>query len=149
MKSILRYVYLNMYGLLLLFLGLVLLFTIPTLNLSVLLFVFKCIVVAYFLFCGIRILASWSEKKKHYGQLISINKNRIKDESFESFMQTPCGRLLTKSVLRELNKRDYYPILKAKYVLTIRASINNCRHPEPSTIKFTDKALELLNGMEK
>lgn len=148
MKAFLRFLYLNTYGFVLAILGLIL-FSIPTLQLSVLLFVVKCLIVLFLEYKGIFIFSQWEEKKKHYQQLMSINQKRIKGESFESFIRTPCGRLLTKAVLRDLGKTEYYPVLKKTYVLSFRESIWQMRHPKPSEIVFSEAAMNMLKNESK
>ena len=147
-KSLARFIYLNIYGLILLGLALIVL-AIPTLNLSVLLFVLKCLLSLFLAYNGIFILSQWGEKKKHYRQLMSINRNRIKVESFESFVQTPCGRLLTRVVLSDLGKKEYYPLLKQTYLMTCRERIRRMRHPEPSVIVFSEAGKRILKEEEK
>lgn len=36
------------------------------------------------------------------------NKKEFRPDSFQVFMQAPCGRLLTKVVLEDLNKKEKY-----------------------------------------
>ena len=36
------------------------------------------------------------------------NKNEFRPETFKAFMQMPCGRLLTKAVLKDLGKKSEY-----------------------------------------
>lgn len=36
------------------------------------------------------------------------NKNEFRPDSFQVFMQAPCGRLLTKTVLKDLNLKEKY-----------------------------------------
>ena len=147
-KGFIRFLYLNLYGIILIVLGVVVM-AIPALKMSVLLFIGEIVVSIFLLYKGIYIISQWGEKKRHYTQLISINKRRIKDESFESFIGTPCGRLLTRAVLHDLGKQDYYPILRKKYVLSFKESINLMRHPQPSIVVFSDIGLERIRKEEK
>lgn len=142
--SVTRYLYLNSYGLFILFTGLVTGLVPFFFDLKILLCVLLWIFSLYQIYNGIVILTMWPEKKGWYEKLISINARGFKASSFESFMQTPCGRLLTKAVLSDLNSACRYNELKKLYVIPIRESISNYFHPKPTVVRFSDKALEML-----
>lgn len=135
MKSVFRFLYLNSYGLLLL-LGGVGLTMVPVLQVSVPLFVAKCLIVLFCLYKGVLILAQWPEKKKYYKKLLSINKREIKQSSFETFVCSPCGRLLTKAVLKSLGRSECYREIRQKYSYSIKEQIEAFLHPEPSKVFF-------------
>ena len=50
------------------------------------------------------------------------NKKEFRPETFKVFMQAPCGRLLTKSVLKDLGIRQKYKELLA-YKKPLKLSI--------------------------
>ena len=54
------------------------------------------------------LFSTWSDKKIKYKILIGKNKNGFREDSFKVFMQAPCGRLLTKAVLKDLGIREKY-----------------------------------------
>jgi hypothetical protein len=106
-----RYIYLNSYALFLLAVGGgILLFpgwiyswwiTLPQ------------VIISYpFLKTGIDILSRWESKKREYRLLIERNKKEFNPSSFELYMGAPCGRLLVKTVLKDLGYSDKYDSLK-------------------------------------
>ena len=143
MKAFFRFLYLNTYAILLISIGLGLAF-LPTLKTSVFLFALKCIVVLISLFKGISILIQWPTKKKHYKRLVSINSKEIKDNSFETFMYNPCGRLLTKAVLKDLGKRNYYSTLRKEFFYTPKEWLDDFLHKKPSKVVFKTEAQKYI-----
>lgn len=54
------------------------------------------------------------------------NKEKFRADSFQVFMQAPCGRLLTKAVLKDLNQREKYKellVYKEPFFISVK---NNC-----------------------
>lgn len=150
MKSFFRFLYLNIYGLLLLLGGLGLTM-VPVFQISVPLFVGKCLVVMFCQYKGIQILAQWPQKKKFYRQLIVINSRTIKESSFETFVCSPCGRLLTKAVLKSLGRSECYREIRQKYSYSVKEQIEDFLHPKPSKVFFYSPSEKYLgkDGAEK
>lgn len=150
MKKVLRYIYLNIYGICLIMIAGALVFLLSSFNQNhVFVKIGICCFSIFIGYKGCWILFQWKEKKRWYAKLMSINKNAIKDESFRSFIGTPCGNLLTKSVLRDLGKYREYKRIKAKYCIGIKEWILNIKNPPPSEVKITKYGKQLLKDLSK
>ena len=105
-----RYLYLNLYALLLLIGGVVAL-VIP-IGEGVIWFIILKGTICLICFKGVYgILASWPDKKRKYNILITRNQELFRPETFKEYMEAPCGRLLVKVVLRDLGLSHEYPSL--------------------------------------
>lgn len=107
----LRYLYLNSYAFLLLFGGIgIMLVPLYPINRYILIVqiiaAFVCIKNSY------KIFRTWKGKKRRYALLIEQNISGFNPESFYEYMQAPCGRLLVRIVLKDLNQRNRYTELK-------------------------------------
>ncbi|MCL2792400.1 MAG: hypothetical protein FWD87_04845 [Spirochaetaceae bacterium] len=73
-------------------------------------------IIAFCLFLsGAKLLLAWEDKKIKRNILLSKNRDEFRPDTFEVFVQSPCGRLLVRSVLSELDKSsEYKKILKMK-----------------------------------
>ncbi len=126
MHKFFRFVYLNTYSFLLLFCGLAIII-IPLYKVSFLLLIPQITVSILFLKPSAELFSTWKDKQKKYQILIGKNKKEFRPESFEIFMKAPCGRLLTKSVLKDLGYKDKYKelcIYKDPLFISIK---NNCK----------------------
>ncbi|MBI9103737.1 MAG: hypothetical protein JEY99_15080 [Spirochaetales bacterium] len=129
MNKIQTFLYLNLYSLLLLSIGMILI-GIPIYKISVFLCIPQIIISLIILINSARLFSSWDDKKKKIRILLSKNKKSIKEESFIIFMTAPCGRLLVKHVLKIIGKRDMYKTLK-KYRVPLYVKVkNNCSDVE-------------------
>lgn len=106
-----RFLYLNFYALLLLFVGGGIAF-IPLYKISWWLVVLQAAVIIPCLKGGIKILSSWKDKKRKYYMLMQRNAEGIRPETFIPFMQAACGRLLVRIVLKDLGEEDKFKSLK-------------------------------------
>lgn len=61
---------------------------------------------------GITILSSWPDKKRKYQILIERNAVNFRPDTFTEFMQAPCGRLLSRIVLKDLGISHRYSELR-------------------------------------
>ncbi|QTQ10835.1 hypothetical protein HRI96_00670 [Treponema parvum] len=105
--KILRFFYLNTYGFICLALGFIFIavplwtfskfWLIPQGILSLIAFIF-----AY------NLLGMWKDKIREYMILIERNKNEFRPDTFKIFMDAPCGRKITKAVLKDLGKPEEY-----------------------------------------
>ena len=50
----------------------------------------------------------WEDKKIKREILVKKNKEEFRHDTFEVFMQAPCGRLIVRSVLAEIGKKSEY-----------------------------------------
>lgn len=109
-----RYLYLNLYALLLLIGGVVAL-VIP-IGEGVIWFIILKGTICLICFKGVYgILASWPDKKRKYNILITRNQELFRPETFKEYMEAPCGRLLVKVVLRDLGLSHEYNGLYKQY----------------------------------
>ena len=130
-----RFLYLNFYAVLLLLLGAAAA-TVPLYRITAL---FLFIQIPTALLCiheSVRIFSVWKDKKRRYEKLLERNKAEWEAHSFRPYMISPCGRLLVKAVLSDLNRKDEYRNLK-QYIPSLRNQIKlNCR---------TEKTLVYIN----
>jgi hypothetical protein len=72
------------------------------------------------------LFSTWESKKREIELLTTRNQNEFRPDTFTVFMQAPCGRLIVREVLRDLNKRDEYKsLLKLRKPLLKRLR-DNC-----------------------
>ena len=136
-KRILDTLYLNAYAILLLVIGVGICF-IPFYKISYLFLIVQIPIVFLLLRGSGVILSSWKSKKRSYKILIEKNKKGFCEESFHEYMEAPCGRLLTKLVLRDLEMEDKYTLLKEKYQLTFFNDIKTCNKNAKMELYFNE-----------
>ena len=118
-----RFLYLNFYAVLLLLLGAAAA-TVPLYRITAL----------------VRIFSVWKDKKRRYEKLLERNKAEWEAHSFRPYMISPCGRLLVKAVLSDLNRKDEYRNLK-QYIPSLRNQIKfNCRTEK--TVVYINKDIK-------
>ncbi|MCH5216157.1 MAG: hypothetical protein J1F10_04390 [Muribaculaceae bacterium] len=131
-----RYIYLNSYAFLLLFMGLGIVF-IPLYVVSWWLVPIQAIVVIVCLKGCYGIFSTWDDKKRKYKMLIERNKEQLRPDIFTEFMQAPCGQLLSKVVLQDLGKSDsYQDLVKLRKPLITRLR-ESCK-PQKTTIYINE-----------
>ena len=83
------------------------------------------IAIKLFMIAG-RLFSAWESKKKEIDILVKRNQVEFRPDTFTIFMQAPCGRLIVRQVLRDLNRTDEYKsLLKLQEPLLVRLK-NNC-----------------------
>ena len=120
-----RFLYLNTYSFILLFCGIIAVF-LPLSKISKWLIIPQLITSLFCIKQAAHLFLTWKDKKIKYEILMSKNKKEFRPDSFKIFMQAPCGRLLTKAVLKDLgfsNKYKELLIYKEPLFVSIR---NNC-----------------------
>lgn len=125
MYKFFRFLYLNTYSFLLLFCG-VFTVLIPLFRISKWLIIPQLIVSLFCLKQAAHLFLTWKDKKIKYEILMGKNKNEFRPDSFKIFMQAPCGRLLTKAVLKDLGLSNKYKellIYKEPLIISIK---NGC-----------------------
>lgn len=105
-----RFVYLNSYAWLLLFIGAGVAF-VPCYEVSVWLVAPQAVAVFFCLKGAIGILRGWSDKQRKYRVLMERNTPQLRPETFTEFMQAPCGKLLVRVVLHDLACPEAYASL--------------------------------------
>ncbi len=106
-----RFMYLNSYAFLLLFMGIGIVL-LPLWKISLWFLLPQGI---GFILCekgAYTIFYSWQDKKRKYDVLMQKNKEELRPDTFKEYMQAPCGRLLTKIVLQDMGKKQEYAQLK-------------------------------------
>lgn len=121
-----RYVFLNSYAFLLLAMGI----GMACLPLHAYSRHWLWLQVPFCIFCfyeACHILQSWQDKKRKYHILIERNTPDFRPDTFNEYMQAPCGRLLTLLVLKDLGILNEYKQLKSlqKHIWQITAA--DCR----------------------
>ena len=107
-----RFVYLNAYAFLLFFCGTITAL-LPLFKVSKWLIVPQIFVVLICFKQAFQLFSTWNDKKIKYEILMGKNRKEFRPDSFEVFMQAPCGRLLTMAVLKDLGIRQRYKELLA------------------------------------
>lgn len=134
-----RFLYLNFYAVLLLLLGAAAA-AVPLYRITAL---FLFIQIPTALLCiheSVRIFSVWKDKKRRYEKLLERNKAEWEAHSFRPYMISPCGRLLVKAVLSDLNRKDEYRNLK-QYIPSLRNQIKlNCRTEK--TVVYINKDIK-------
>lgn len=134
-----RFLYLNFYAGLLLLSGAAAA-TVPLYRITAL---FLFIQIPTALLCiheSVRIFSVWKDKKRRYEKLLERNKAEWEAHSFRPYMISPCGRLLVKAVLSDLNRKDEYRNLK-QYIPSLRNQIKlNCRTEK--TVVYINKDIK-------
>ena len=109
-----RYIYLNLYAYLLLFMGIGIVFT-PLHLLYKPLLIAQIIAALLLIKAAVSIFKRWPEKRRSYSILIRQNKEGFRADTFSKYMQAPCGRLLVRVVLKDLGAEERYKELKKEY----------------------------------
>ena len=125
-STVRRFIYLNSYAYILLIAGVGIAF-IPLYSVHWTLAIVQAIFILTAIKTAIKIFQRWEEKKRSYRVLIERNENEIHLNSFKSYMQAPCGRLLVKVVLNDLGKLQQYKILKKRFTPTLSTTIRAIR----------------------
>lgn len=131
-----RYIYINIYALLLLSIGAGHILIIILLNLHWSLICIASIVAACCIYYGCNILLSWPAKKREYKILIERNTPTFNSESFRPYMQAPCGRQLTKIVLKDLGRQQQYKELKQMQKPLFNLIHNSCQREQAKIIIY-------------
>ena len=122
MRKFFRFIYLNTYSFLLLFCGIIFVI-VPLFKVSKWLIIPQIFIGLFFFYHSFRLFSTWNDKKIKYEILIGKNKNEFRPDSFKIFMQAPCGRLLTKSVLKDIGCRERYKellVYKESLIVSIK-----------------------------
>jgi len=102
-----RFLYLNIYSFLLAGAG-ILTLAAPFHLISKWILVAQVIISIYLFAMSGNLFSSWESKKKEIDILVKRNKAEFRPDTFEVFMRAPCGRLLVRTVLSDLGKKDEY-----------------------------------------
>jgi hypothetical protein len=136
MNKLFKFFYLNTYSFLLLLCGIIFIL-VPLHKVSKIFFIPQVIISIIFFYNSIKLFSSWNDKLIKCEILYKKNKDEFRPESFKIFMEAPCGRLITKSVLRDLNKKDKYKELLI-YKEPLITSIKNNFKPAKTSIYINE-----------
>lgn len=139
MNKIFRFLYLNTYSFLLLFGGIILIL-ISFLGIPKLLTIPSIIISFFFFYNSVKLFSSWNDKKVKCEILYKKNTNEFRPDTFKVFMQAPCGRLVTKVVLKDLNQKEKYKELLI-YKEPFLTSIKNNFKPTKTSIYINEDFL--------
>ncbi|MBP5463734.1 MAG: hypothetical protein J6Y13_00895, partial [Treponema sp.] len=90
---------------------------------------------------AVRLFSAWKDKKVKYEILMEKNRDGFRPDSFKVFMQAPCGRLLVKSVLKDLGCLERYKellVYKEPFLLSIK---KGCRQ-QKTKVFINDKVFQ-------
>jgi hypothetical protein len=106
----LRFLYLNIYSFLIIFGG-ILTLIIPFYQINLWILVIQAIVAIKLFITAGKMFLAWDDKKLKMNILIKRNQDVFRPDTFDVFMQAPCGRLIVHQVLRDLHRREEYKSL--------------------------------------
>lgn len=107
MRKVARFLYLNFYAFLFLLLGTGFLLCHFVLEGTVWLII-QLILAFVCFFIGFNLLGMWEEKQRMYKILFQRNKNGFRPETFKVYMDAPCGRMVSRIVLKDLGMKNEY-----------------------------------------
>jgi len=120
-----RFLYLNIYAFLLVLAG-ILTLVLPFYLISKWILVAQCIIALNLFLISGRLFSTWDAKKREIDLLVNRNKNEFRPDTFEIYMQAPCGRLVVHEALKELNIQKEYKTLKKLQKPLLERMKNNC-----------------------
>lgn len=137
-----RFIYLNAYAFLLLFMGAGIAF-IPIYRFGQWWLVAVQAVSVFIILKGsVEIFISWNDKKRKYHVLFERNAESIRPDTFSEYMKAPCGRLLVKIVLKDIDKQNEYKNLK-KYKEPFIKKLTKTHKPKKSIVYIREIKKEL------
>jgi len=120
-----RFLYLNIYSFLIFCAG-ILALALPFYFITKWTLVVQAIIAIKLFMISGRLFSSWEYKKREIDLLVNRNKAEFRPDTFEIFMQAPCGRLVVREALRDLDMQERYgTLLKLKKPLLERLK-GNC-----------------------
>ncbi len=137
MNKIFKFIYLNTYSFLLLFCGIICIL-VPIYKVSKIFFIPQVIVFFIFFYYSVKLFSTYKDKLIKCDILLKKNKDEFRPETFKIFMQAPCGRLVTKSVLQDLNQKDKYKELLI-YKEPFFVSVKNNFKPTKTSIYINEE----------
>lgn len=136
-QTLQRFIYLNAYAILLLVVG-VGIGVIPLYKISFYLLIPQILLVIVFIKGSYGIFTSWEDKKRKYVVLMERNSKCFRPDTFSEYMQAPCGRLLVKIVLEDLDQSDKYKMLRKQRQPFFKELKNNCATKEVKVYTMDD-----------
>lgn len=113
---------------------------IPLFKITVFLCIPQAIIVIVLFQNSYRLFSTWNDKKRMYAVLLAKNHDGFSTESFKIYMKAPCGRLLVKTVLNDMNLKEKYKELLI-YREPLLASLKNNWTPIETKIYINEEVL--------
>jgi hypothetical protein len=132
-----RFLYLNIYSILFVCAG-ILTLIIPLYLITKWILVVQGIVAIKLFLVSNRLFSTWNAKKREIDLLVKRNKNEFRPDTFNVYMQAPCGRLVVREALRELNMQERYKSLLKLQKPILERLRNNCL-PSETVIYINEK----------
>jgi len=120
-----RFLYLNIYSFLIVCAG-ILTLALPFYLVTKWTLVIQVIIAIKLFTISGKLFSTWEYKKREIDLLVNRNKNEFRPDTFEVFMQAPCGRLVVREALRDLNKQEKYKSLLQMQKPFLERLKNNC-----------------------
>ena len=124
MRKAARFIYLNIYAILVLICGIIATL-LPLYKVTWWLVIPQAVVCLFCLKQAVQLFSAWHDKMDKYDILMRRNRDDFHPNSFKPFMNAPCGRLLVKAVLHDLGiSGRYRELLVFREPLLVRAGKN-------------------------
>ena len=121
MRKAARFLYLNIYAILVLICGIIVAL-LPLYKVTWWLVIPQAVVCLFCLKQAVQLFSTWGDKMNKYDILMRRNRDDFHPNSFKPFMNAPCGRLLVKAVLHDLGiSGRYKELLIFREPLLVRA----------------------------
>jgi len=120
-----RFLYLNIYSFLIVCAG-ILALALPFYFITKWTLIIQAIIAIKLFMISGRLFSSWEYKKREIDLLVNRNKAEFRPDTFEVFMQAPCGRLVVRQALRDLNMQEKYKTLLQLQKPFFERIKNNC-----------------------
>ena len=134
-----RFLYLNIYSFLIICAG-ILSLVIPFYLFSKWTLVLQGIIAIFLFSTAGKLFSTWGFKKRELALLVNKNRNEFRPDTFKTFMQAPCGRLVVRQALQDLNMQgEYKTLLKLQKPLLERLR-ENCSSSK-TVIYMNEKVL--------
>jgi len=135
----LRFLYLNIYSFVPIFAG-ALVLLLPFYKINKYIFIVQIIITFCLFILAAKLFCAWEDKKKKRQVLLGKNRDVFRPDTFEVFMQAPCGRLIVQSVLSELCKSGEYKNL-LKFKKPVLVAIKENFKPVKTVVYINEDAL--------
>ena len=129
MLKAVRFLYLNIYAILILICGITAAL-LPLYTVTWWLVIPQAVISLFCLKQAVQLFSTWGDKMDKYDILMRRNRDDFHPNSFKPFMNAPCGRLLVKAVLHDLGiSNRYKELLVFREPFLVRAG-KNCTSQE-------------------
>ena len=131
-----RFFYLNIYSFILAASG-ILALLIPFYLINKWIFILQALLALYLFSVSGKLFLSWKDKLSKIDILTKKNRNEFRPDTFEMFIQAPCGRQVVREALKNLGKQSEYRNL-LKLQKPLREKIRDIWNPAKTAIYIND-----------